>query len=446
VSRSLSYSFLKIKIIPPKNFTTFFLHYYWIWFTLASIIFISCSATERYTTKEETIKTASEEKKISTHRETSRLAAEIRVMLGEVKQDQLLSVETSVYLSDSLSQLTLIEAGSKVFCSEIDGNLDLTVNGENFIGQKYYFSSANGNEEIININGKRYRGQIQISVFNNSIDLINIVRLEDYVKGVMAKEMPLGKNNENFEALKALSVCIRTYAIKKMMGNKIYFDLYDDTRDQVYGGVDAESQLSNKATDETKNLILKYAAQPALLYYHSTCGGYTESVENVFTQEPIPYLISIQDGNEPYCIISPRFRWEEIYDHEELIYRLKKYSLLDDTDYFLEDIFIKNRFESGRVAELEVVVLDDNDDEKVIVLKGNEIRNILRTANNKNILWSTMFDISVDKNYVRITGRGFGHGVGLCQWGAIALSRMGWDFREIIQHYYPGIDLGNYND
>jgi stage II sporulation protein D len=114
---------------------------------------------------------------------------------------------------------------------------------------------------------------------------------------VLAKEMPLGKDGENLEALKALSVCVRTYAIQKMKAGKIYFDLYADTRDQVYGGVDAESPISNRAADETKNIILKYSDLPALIYYHSTCGGQTESSQNVFTKENIPYLTSIKDGN-----------------------------------------------------------------------------------------------------------------------------------------------------
>jgi SpoIID/LytB domain protein len=84
--------------------------------------------------------------------------------------------------------------------------------------------------------------------------------------------MPLGKKEENFEALKALAICIRTYAVKKMKDGKIYFDLYADTRDQVYAGADAESPLSNKAVEETKSMILKYKGSQAIIFYHSTCG------------------------------------------------------------------------------------------------------------------------------------------------------------------------------
>ncbi|MEJ2103777.1 MAG: SpoIID/LytB domain-containing protein, partial [Ignavibacteriaceae bacterium] len=84
--------------------------------------------------------------------------------------------------------------------------------------------------------------------------------------------------------------------------------------------------------------------------------------------------------------------------------------------------------------------------EKILVLKGNEIRSILRTSDNKGILWSTMFDVSMNSNSITLTGNGFGHGVGLCQWGAIAMSRNGKNFDEILQHYYPGTQLKKLND
>lgn len=396
---------------------------------LVIFFFISCTPAERFAKKEVTgIKTS-----------------ELRILLNDFSSADYLNVESSVYLTDEANSLTQIQAGNKVNSFIDNGNIIITVNGRNFTREKFFLNPA-GNDAIIKINGKRYRGKIQISSSDRSIDLINIVNLEDYVKGVLAKEMPLGKNNENFEALKALAVCVRTYAVRKSQDGKVYFDLYDDTHDQVYGGVDAENPLSNKAAKETENLILKYQGEPALLYYHSTCGGYTESSENVFTANPVPYLKSIKDGDDPYCKISTRFQWEESYTKDEIIYRLKDYSLLNEGNYELKDFSVVNRFESGRVAELEIKVVDEYENEKTLVLKGNEIRSILRTSDNKNILWSTMFDLSIKSDSVVLTGKGFGHGVGLCEWGAIALSRKGWNYKDILQHYYPGTSVGIYND
>ncbi|MCW8814241.1 MAG: SpoIID/LytB domain-containing protein, partial [Chlorobium sp.] len=178
----------------------------------------------------------------------------------------------------------------------------------------------------------------------------------------------------------------------------------------------------------------------------STCGGYTESSENVFTRNPVPYLITIKDGDDPYCKISPRFQWEEVYTRDEIVTRLKNYSLLDNANYELEDIFIVNKFESGRVSELKIKVVNDKGEQKSLLLRGNEIRSILRTSDNKNILWSTMFDLSTNSNSIVLKGKGFGHGVGLCEWGAIVLSRKGWKYKDILQHYYPGTNVEKYND
>jgi len=109
-------------------------------------------------------------------------------------------------------------------------------------------------------------------------------------------------------------------------------------------------------------------------------------------------------------------------------------------------ISIVDKFGSGRVSELEINLTNYLGEEKSIILQGNEIRSILRTADSKNILWSTLFDLSFNSNSVVISGKGFGHGVGLCQWGAIALSRKGWDFKEILEHYYSGTNVGYFSD
>lgn len=429
----------------PKNISPLTIlthHYPYIYFLafIAIIFFNSCSPIERFTKKEEP--------SVPPTKEVIELPAalELRVMLEAVNQKEVLSIESSSYLYDDTKRISIIHADTKSKCYETGGKVFINVNDETFSSDKFVFSPIQGNEDFIKINGKKFRGKIQVSASENSINLINVVNLEDYVKGVLPKEMPLGKNNENYEALKALAICIRTYAVKKLENGKIFFDLYSDTRDQVYGGADAEHPLSNRAVDETKNLILKFGDKPALLYYHSTCGGYTESAENVFTSYPVPYMTSIKDGDEPFCEISPRYSWKETYTKKEIVNRLRNYSILASDDDELEDIAIIDKFESGRVSQLEIVVEDDNGNEREIILRGNEIRSILRTADNKNILWSTMFDISQTSGKIILTGKGYGHGVGLCQWGAIALSRNGRNYEYILAHYYPGTIIEDIND
>lgn len=408
---------------------------------------LSCAPAKRFPDSKEKDENFEKEKPLEIEEKTNPgyISTEIRVSLNGLIPSEYLTIESPVYLFDRESKIALIKTGNTINYSHNYDKTILNINGENFESEKFYLSSTE-NDRIIKVNGKRYRGKIQISSLSNKVEIINVLDLEDYVKGVLAKEMPLGKNEENLEALKALAICVRTYAAQKMNDGKVYFDLYADTRDQVYGGVDAESPLSNKAADGTEKLILKYNGTQSIIFYHSTCGGQTESSQNVFTKENVPYLTSIKDGSDPYCKISPRFEWEETYSKELIISRLKSYSLLDNKNYSLDDISIISRFNSGRVNEMEIKVISNGGEKRTIIIKGNEIRSILRTVDGKMILWSTLFDFSLKSNSVVLNGKGFGHGVGLCQWGAIALSRKGWNYEDILNHYYPGTETGNLND
>jgi len=198
--------------------------------------------------------------------------------------------------------------------------------------------------------------------------------------------------------------------------------------------------------DETEGIILVYDGKPATIYYHSTCGGFSENVENVFPQSHLPYLTSVEDGGEPYCNISPRFEWKEVFTEPQFIKQLYDAKLINNKNYSIDDIKIENRFKSERVNDLKII-LDGRRGRKEIHLYGNEIRSKIRTPKRNLSLWSTMFNVNVNKNGdIIFDGKGFGHGVGLCQWGAIGQSRHGIDYKNILEHYYPGTVLGRIND
>jgi stage II sporulation protein D len=205
--------------------------------------------------------------------------------------------------------------------------------------------------------------------------------------------------------------------------------------------------ISNKAVTETRGLILTYNNTPAATFYHSTCGGYTEDGTNVYQVKNAPYLQSIKDGDEPYCSISPKYQWKETYTESEFINRLRSAELLSGFEWKLDKINVNTRFKSGRVNELQITLKNNDGQDKVVKIYGNNIRKIIRKSDNTAILNSTLFDINLDgNNNVGISGKGNGHGVGLCQWGAINLSRMGKDFVYILSHYYPGTKILRYYD
>lgn len=362
---------------------------------------------------------------------------EIRVLLNEFKSSNQFLIESPVELYSDNSRIAVINKGNRIAVDSYENTISIKVQDKTLTSSRFIISSLE-NDNMIKVDGKRYRGKIVLSSTYGNINLINQISLEDYLKGVITKEMPLGKNLEHYEALKAFAICARTYAYTKIFEGKTRYDILPDTRDQVYGGVDAETEYSNRIVDETRNLILTYLNRPAIIFYHSTCGGVTEDAANVFTRADVPYLKSVKDGSTANCIISPRYEWSENIPGYRVIERLNKSGYITGKNFIIKQINVNSRFNSGRINELEIVLNDGSRDQKV-KLYGNNIRSIIRTADGTSILRSNFFDIrlSSDKTII-INGRGNGHGVGMCQWGAIGLSRNGTNFEHILNHYYPG--------
>jgi stage II sporulation protein D len=404
---------------------------------IISQLLVSCSSTKRFTSDEEITEKNIRSAEINTG------VIPLRVLLDEKPEAFFITVQSGVYLFSEKNKIAEVNKGNVLECFISDDKVRLQIGRKSYSGKFFMLQPVSGN--TLQYNGKSYTGSLQIVGDGNTIELINFVELENYLKGVIAKEMPLGKGNENFEALKAMAVCARTYTIMKMNGNNLLYDIYSDTRDQVYGGINAEQTISSKAVYETRGIILKYDDKPAKIYYHSTCGGVNESVENVFPQPPYPYLISIIDGIQPYCKISSRYEWHETYSEDQFIEQLYNSGVINSINYELEDIDIRSRFESRRVNELQIVLSGDNG-RKEIILYGNDIRSSIRTAKKNLMLWSTLFEIERSGSEITLNGKGFGHGVGMCQWGAIGQSRQGRNYKQILSHYFPGTETGRIND
>ena len=400
---------------------------------IAFAFFFGCSGSERFTNKEKETEVISE-------------SNEVRLLVDETTNEKEILIASRCFLFAGDEKKDLINTGDILNFSSYNNNLSLRV-GSNHYEAEYFQLIPVDSIQFLICNEMKLRGKLKIINNSNSVMMVNSLDLESYLKGFIPKEMPLGKGKENYEALKAFAICARTYTLMKINSKK-YFDLYIDVRDQVYGGVDAEKPISNLAVDETKNLILTYDGKPAKVFYHSTCGGKTEDVKNIFDIDSAYYLSVTEDGNHPYCSISPSFNWEEVYTPDVFIERLKNANLVNKDFDVLENVFIVNRFESGRVNELRVDLSSSQNGETTsVILKGNNIRSIIRTANNKSILKSICFDLIMDEyKNVTINGKGYGHGVGLCQWGAIGQSGAGKNFKEILSHYFPGTKISYLND
>ncbi len=301
-------------------------------------------------------------------------------------------------------------------------------------------------EECVKVNQVRYRGDI---VFwdekDGTFSIINYIDVEQYLRGVVPLE--IGKRSESLiEALKAQAVAARTYTYKRMMERRsASFDMTATVQDQVYGGADPEYRESDLAIKDTENLIMICAGSLVNAYYHSTCGGKTANIEDVWQKPYCSYLRSISDldsSGQPYCRISPRFSWQEKWTKrlffDQIQINLTKLYPERKLQGDLKDISIKGFFSCGRVKSCTFSANDWSVD-----IGGDRLRFILlRDTPEKSILRSANFKIlSLGPDQVLISGTGYGHGVGMCQMGALGRAGAGQSFEEILNAYYSGVNL-----
>ena len=292
-----------------------------------------------------------------------------------------------------------------------------------------------------------YRGSVILAAGNGGgFTVVNAVNVEDYLRGVLALE--IGKcGKQEIEAVKAQAVAARTYTyrrIREKTGEP--FDLLPDISDQVYGGVLAENPLCDMALSETRDMILVYRGGICMTYYHSTCGGRTANVEDVWEKTPQPYLRSVPDVDSegrPYCSISPQFAWEEQWTPEQLGQIIGRYSrqafpAQPQPRGSVTGIAVRSRFACGRV---HTCIVSTSGGE--VAYGRDRIRFVLRqNRSGYPILRSSNFEVvQADKTLIRLRGKGYGHGVGMCQMGAIARARKGQSFMQILGAYYQGAEL-----
>lgn len=272
------------------------------------------------------------------------------------------------------------------------------------------------------IDGKEYYGGVTVNKGKDALTVINLAPLEEYLRGVVSKEM-----SPSFpaEALKAQAVAARTFALKNRGKHvKEGFDLCDSTHCQVYIGV-AKYDSVDKAIDETRAMALTFKSKLADTNFHTDSGGMTESVGDVWGTA-VSYLIAVKEAlqpGEPWTVkvtvkdFSSRFG-EGFGDLKSV--KLSKLTIGKEA---------KDRTASGRVKSAQVVGT-----KKTLTLEGTELR-------RKFSLPSTLFDMKIDGKEVVFTGYGHGHGVGMSQVGARDYAKNGWSYEKILAHYYNGTKL-----
>jgi stage II sporulation protein D len=299
--------------------------------------------------------------------------------------------------------------------------------------------------EFVRIAGKDYRGKVEVRRGEGGLVVIDQLSFEEYLGGVVAAE--LGVSDEpSFEAVKAQAVIARTYAVKNLGRHRRQgFDLLATVSDQRFDGVAGETAVAWRALAETRGQVVTYDGAAIEAFFHSTCGGRTAAGREVFTYADRPYLRSVSDTDpdgQAWCRSSPRFQWTESWDAAALATALRRGLRLEAEEAgTVRSIEVTARSATGRATALRVRLRGRD----VTVDGSNAVRRALPPA-DLDLLRSATFTLTTRNDGERIgrlelSGQGAGHGVGLCQWGAIGRARAGQGYPAILSAYYPGTRL-----
>lgn len=300
------------------------------------------------------------------------------------------------------------------------------------------------NNEPVTVNNKRYRGSLIIQPHKAGLTVINRVSLEDYLRGVVPKEMPTDWANE---ALKAQAVAARTFTLYNRADRKHTkegFDVCATTDCQVYSGISVETTSSDNAIKATRGQILTYSNEPICSVFHAASGGFTENSEDVW-KVTVPYLRAVDDSTEQ----SPYAEWQtqiSIEDFSDTI--AKQYKDIGTIKEIDVSNFPQGLKKNSKPKSIKFI----GSDNKSVELTATQIRSMLGLKSNnfsleliqdkKKITNDKKLKItSPDKTILQINGKGLGHRLGMSQWGAKALADKGQNYKQILQHYYTDVKL-----
>jgi stage II sporulation protein D len=396
------------------------------------------------------------------------------VGLLEDKARLELRAEGAAWVRDAESGHTLaaLEAGQPLICSR-DGDQVAWQSGPDDGRVRSLALQPIDPGFLVSAPGGSYRGEFLVLATpdGRGLTLVNNVELEDYLKGVVPWE--IGRHDAGkFEALCAQAVAARTYTISHLGARKARgFDVFATVMDQVYKGAAEEDARCNEAIAATAPLVLRHGGREIEAYYSACCGGASAGVGEVWPRSDLPYLQMRADGpgddGEPWCASASTYHWRETWSVRELEKILQR-TLPEYVEYMsqegrarwaspsftprrggvsgrpgaLRDLELRDRTPGGRVAELAIVTAAGT-----YHVRGDRVRWVLTPASGKPaILRSALFELELVRDgdrlrEVAVRGRGFGHGIGLCQTGALGMAAAGKSWREILEHYYPGATL-----
>lgn len=275
----------------------------------------------------------------------------------------------------------------------------------------------------VRINGKSYRGIIDFYPSDKGLLIVNELPIEEYLVGLINCEI---SSLWPGESVKAQAVIARSYAVyQKDARRGALYHLESSVMDQVYDGIDIEDSRAAKAVEETSGEVLTFAGAVIQAFYHSSCGGHTESAQNVWGAD-LPYLKGVDCK---YCLNAPSTRWETTLSLQ------KVETLLKAAGYRISDPNFLKTGGLNRSGRLQDITLKTSKGDLLISAVN------FRKAIGYSVIKSTNFTVRMRGDDLVFTGLGNGHGVGLCQWGSKQRAGDGFNYREILSYYYPGVRI-----
>ncbi|MGB3310033.1 MAG: SpoIID/LytB domain-containing protein [Nodosilinea sp.] len=340
------------------------------------------------------------------------LAVEMRVAVGDRLSQAVVGSSTPAVIKNGAGQgVGQIPQGQSITITPSGGGLKLA----DWQGQAFWVEPTGGGHVFIN--DKWYRGRVLVVPIDGKVTAVNWVDIDAYLYGVVGSEMPASWPQE---ALKAQAVAARSYALYKR--DRTQGDLFDvggTTAHQVYRGLAAETPSVQSAVNATQGQVLTYGGRVIEAVFHSASGGHTENSEDIW-QRASPYLRGVADYDQD----APVFQWSETFSAQQIEQRITGIGRL-------QSVATERATPRGRIVSVRL-----QGSRGSRVLTGTELRQALD-------LRSTLCSISVAGDTIRVDGRGYGHGLGMSQWGARGLATRGHNYQQILAHYYQGTALSN---
>jgi len=349
----------------------------------------------------------------------------IRVAIIKGKKVVRITATGEFEIWDEVNERKIINSSPGKVWRIVSAKSEIQIEGVGKCGDKLIIRSLTPGEAILDVNGNRYRGEIVVTRDRKGrLIVINELDIEEYLYGVVSREI---SPNWPLEAAKAQAVAARTFALYQKFKFRQLFDLDDTVNFQIYGGFNYEHPRINQAIQETRGQVLVYNGELAAAYFHANCGGATEDSENIWSVS-FPYLRGQPCG---FCENSSHSRW------------VKKFSKKT-----LQNILYQQGYPIGTILSIRPVNFSPTGRVKTLEIFHSQGKKIMPAAKFQNLvgsqrLRSLWFAVENTDSHFIFKGKGWGHGVGMCQEGSRKMAELGFNYQSILNYYYLGTSIGD---